>query len=137
MALTIIHLSGDDGPWALASMLCNIKYTGLCFTQDHCDLLQDHLARQLVEHMVSAATPNLYNQAFAEMIGHAETSVTTPKARGTPPNASGTPKTGGTPPKAGTATPNTGGTTPKTGGTPPKAGTTTPNICTDLLIVVL
>ena len=48
----VVHLTGDDGPWAIASWQASVPYTGICFNELHCSALKTHVQCRLLELMM-------------------------------------------------------------------------------------
>ncbi|CAK0855514.1 unnamed protein product [Prorocentrum cordatum] len=71
-AKLVVDITPISGVFAWACLLSRVGYVGICFAQEHAEMLFEYLKDKLKEEM-SDATSKLYNRDYAKAIGKLET----------------------------------------------------------------
>ena len=79
-AKSIVDLTPLDGKFAWAALQTRVGYLGICFTEDHVELLYGHLRDMLRKDMGDSASP-MFNKDYAKAIGKGTPEPAAPKPK--------------------------------------------------------
>ena len=78
----IIDLTPADSTIGWMAILNNINYIGICYTEEHCNLLFQRFLDLMKVEMAIASNTNIYNPTYAMAIGKKTEEKPKPKPKG-------------------------------------------------------